>query len=657
MPDRAAQRRGKDDTGSDSMSSDNPARQGEGGHKIRPKHAVKHRLQHRVPSTRALGNMKGADAKAKRHSRELLLDGGDISPTNTGRRTASEDLIISGKSSKSSKSGEWVEEEDPLERLKRVADEKEREGALSREGSHTNLAGLRDKKTTGGMRRNRSAVEMAKRRLASHGGSAMKKSASHTSIHKQGRTNVHFDLGHKQDNGDDDDGWTEASGSASPNLSRSGSVAGQHSGRNSARGVNSANNSKAPSASTSPNASRTESRDWTTASTSRRSSQSNGSQANATQQARHPDAAQITNRLLQRVPSHSVAPQMSTVIATALPTSNLQAAQSHTNSDGGRSSGTATPYDAPQDLISRFKSSGSATPNDSPSPFHSHLGTPQHQARQGQRQEQNQNQTSNPQPQSQNPKPALDNNRRAKSMSNLSQPPPPTEEEADRPLQPRSRKSSGAGAGAGSAYFPTPALQSRTQQKLWLQRASSDIESAAPTAAAVGLGLANLGIRGKGGVQPLLGSVSVMAGPDGPDLGDPRVKLVLERTGSAYRAVRRFMDPVGRSLLRLQEIPGTNIGTRIPEKKGGNGGAGGKGGRTKSEGGQGQKSGHGLSQSLKDAGESVAGMLGRNSSEGARGGSAPRSFEDNGVGGDGREEEDETLAILRSMWEQRPERE
>ena len=632
MPDRASQqRRVKDDTGSDSMSSDNPARHGEGGHKVRPKHAVKHRLQHRVPSTRALGTMKDGHNTKKRHSR----DGLEVEPVGDdlgqGRRTASDDIVTSGKSSASK--GEWVEEEDPLERLVRVADE--REVALTRESSHTSLVGLRDKKMTSGMRRNRSAAEMAKRRLAQHS-TALKKSASHTSVNKQGRTSVHFDLGHERDNGgDDDDGWTEASGSASPNLSRSGSVAGGGSGRNSARGA-SANNSKPPSMSTSPLASRTESRDWTTASTSRRSSQSVGSQPTA----RHPDAAQITNRLLQRVPSHSVAPQMSAVSATALTHSNsIQQNQSHTNSDGGRSSGTATPYDAPADLISRFKSSGSATPNESPSPFHSHLGLTH-----GKNEP-----TSHPQQK------GMDSNRRAKSLSNLAQPSADADDEDEgRPLVPRPRKSSGA----GSSYFPPTALQSRTQQKLWLQRASSDIESAAPSAAAVGLGLAGLGTRGqKTGIPPLLGSVAfpINDANGRTEIGDPRVRLVLDRTGLAYRAVRRYMDPISRSLIRISLLSDGKA-VRVPDNKG-------KGARTKSDASQKQmaKSERGLSQSLREAGSGMLAGLGRGSTEIGRSGGQPRSFDGPGsvesAGGNGRGEDgEETEAILRRLWEQRIER-
>jgi hypothetical protein len=89
---------------------------------------------------------------------------------------------------------------------------------------------------------------------------------------------------------------------------------------------------------------------------------------------------------------------------------------------------------------------------------------------------------------SSDPKPDLDSARRAKSMGNLQRHQEHLHNSSDsdeRPLAPRSRKSSKG----NNAY--NPAQQSRTQQKLWLQRASSNIEpqQMAPGAAINGLGL------------------------------------------------------------------------------------------------------------------------------------------------------------------------
>ncbi|KYK55192.1 hypothetical protein DCS_07154 [Drechmeria coniospora] len=88
-----------------------------------------------------------------------------------------------------------------------------------------------------------------------------------------------------------------------------------------------------------------------------------------------------------------------------------------------------------------------------------------------------------------------------------------------------------------------PAETSRIQQKLNLQRASSVLE--------LGQGVAGAG--GVVGAGPLIG----VGGPgfDGGRSRDPRVARLLERTGMEYLVVRRHQVPVTRSLNRLGLLP------------------------------------------------------------------------------------------------------
>lgn len=190
-------------------------------------------------------------------------------------------------------------------------------------------------------------------------------------------------------------------------------------------------------------------------------------------------------------------------------------------------------------------------------------------------------------------------------------------DEEESALAPRSRKSS-----TSQAYVPLQ--QSRTQQKLWLQRASSNIEPQQITPGAAINGLS--GIHGGLGGSSLVG-----AGYDGRD---PRIKMQLERTGLEYLVVRRHQDPVGKALKRLDQLPGLENIRRIPSQ------SGKKGDRS---------SQYGLSQSLKESrnrGKDKTPPAGgaRSSFEGQSG-----SQEDTGI--DRANEDDGVGALLRSIWE------
>ncbi|OBT44045.1 hypothetical protein VE00_05631 [Pseudogymnoascus sp. WSF 3629] len=535
------------DTGSDTLSSTPPQRE----HKAKTKHAVGHRLHGRVPSTRALQKLKahaGDRDASKLLRRQTSTPGSPTTPTMEG---VDEPKFPRGETT-----------------------------APTRPST---------------LRRNKSHAEVKKAKVAT----AMKRSASHTSISHQSKSSVHFDLANTTTNGEDhDDGWTEASASASPSLSRANSIAGASSGRNSAR----------PSLAASPAKLRIDARDW--------------SQHERTHSA--PDAHQITSRLLQRAPSHGAAPKMSTVSATAVAPGTSQV------SDLAPSPGSATPHtdSHKSELISRFKGSGSGTPGDT-SPFlqaHHPTSTKKAEAANG---------ATTQEADAANF--AL-NSRRAKSMSNLKSRgiEPEDSSSDDRALAPRSRKSS-------THYIPPQ--QSRTQQKLWLQRASSNIEPAqlAP-AGALGLGLGGLPMgMGMGmGIgmglnvhaSPLVGSIGSGYGPEG-GAGDPRIRMQLEKTGSAFMVVRRHQDPIAKSVRRLLVLPGGEKGRRIPGT-----------GRVKAG------KGVGLSQSLRE-GRSRGGLPSGSLEEGRPRGSfeegSPVGSVESGGGDDG------LAAILRGLWEKGPE--
>ncbi|KAI1101707.1 hypothetical protein F4804DRAFT_315125 [Jackrogersella minutella] len=143
-----------------------------------------------------------------------------------------------------------------------------------------------------------------------------------------------------------------------------------------------------------------------------------------------------------------------------------------------------------------------------------------------------------------------------------------SDDESDSALAPRTRR---------SVYKAAPAEKSRTQQKLNLQRASSSIEPAQPVG---GVGVV--------GASPLVGGSDF-------DSRDPRIGKLLERTGMEYLVVRRYQNPITRSIARLSHLPGANKSQHIPNQNGSNGTVNGK--RTSAHSGTGRP---GLSQSLTD---------------------------------------------------------
>jgi hypothetical protein len=395
------------------------------------------------------------------------------------------------------------------------------EAKLSRDSSSSNL---RSNTSTASLRRNKSSVEVHKRIKSSD---KLKRTASNPAVNKikAAKSSVHFDLG---TDGTEDE-WVDASGSASPYLSRRGSMAsGQPS-------------SKPGSASA------TDSRPHTPKDAPSPPSPPSPAQPDR-ETAQHKEY--LTSRLLQRTPSQGAPPQMThDTVSVSRNRSSESLAQSTISGDGINSSTKVSAGSSGRDeLTSRFVgASSSGGRNES---FY-HPNT----SRRGGRQ-------------SKDERRPLSADASARTLASDRS---GTEEDDASALAPRSRRRAAA----------PPAGQSRVQQKLNLQRASSVIEP--NQAAGGGMGMA-MGIGGGTiGATPLVG----VAGPgyDGAASRDPRVAKQLERTGMEYLSVRRYQNPVARSLERVLQLQEANRPQRIPAGR--NGTVPGLGGKPASRPGMG----------------------------------------------------------------------
>ncbi|KAL7787901.1 hypothetical protein V8C37DRAFT_256215 [Trichoderma ceciliae] len=370
------------------------------------------------------------------------------------------------------------------------------------------------------LKRNRSHVEIGKRTKSTD---KLKRSSSGSGIHKATKSQVHFDLGSE----DPEDEWVDASGSNSPYLSRKGSLnSSTHSSfppgssaANSRPQTPSALAAAAPAASTeAPSAAST-------------ASAAAAAVAAATGAAAAAEAAQpelssparktaqrkelLTTRLLQRTSSHGAPPQMSTDMAKATPTHLSPDSTSHEPSP---------PTESHDDgLISRFVEVPTSGLNSEGS-FYNPVrgGGGSHRSE--------------------------DLPRRPHSMANLSR----SHEYPSESVPPIENENSTLVPKPARRTAAPPAITSRTQQKLNLQRASSSIEP----------GQAVPGVGGVVGAGPLIGIGD--PGHDGGNSRDPRVGKLLERTGMEYLVVRRHQNPVVRSLNRLSQLPGLEKTKRIP---------------------------------------------------------------------------------------------
>ena len=485
---------------------------------------------------------------------------------------------------------------------------------LKKNASHTSLA------------RNRSHVDVTKRSKSS---THLKRSFSGSGLDKtkSGKTQVHFDLGDEEEDDAQDDDWVDASTSASPFLSRRGS---QSSSRQPT--------SRGDSGPTSPQAQRDDTK--TTTAADRETLQ-------------HKEF--LTSRLLNRTPSHGAPPKMSEETASGRPTAPRR---SEAEPDLGREptgglSGTpemiqhATHGSSGKDaMTSRFVTNSQGSGLTAEGSFYAP------QPRAGGREDDGND---------------LAHRRRrplgAPGQTNAVSRSVPTYQDAGaNDASALSDDEGGAFANrasndrrgtrrtGGSPYSAAPAELSRTQQKLNLERASSNIEPS------------HRDSRG-----PVAGA---LIGGAGYDSRDPRITKILERTGQEYLVVRRYQNPVARSLARLSQLPGAEKGRRIPNKA--NGSTPGRGGHAKRaseyDGGR-----FGLSQNFRErdtreihssggGGPSARPLTPRRTFNSIRSNGAGSSTETEagsarmhgGLSGsslvDG-EEDDGTVALLRNLWE------
>lgn len=220
----------------------------------------------------------------------------------------------------------------------------------------------------------------------------------------------------------------------------------------------------------------------------------------------------LTTRLLQRTPSYGAPPQMTTDMAQVNP-------PKLSPDLAGQDSPSTLPGSNKEGLTSRFVDTP-ASGVTSEGSFYRPSGGESHRSE--------------------------DLPRRPKSMANLSR----SNEETNSPRLAEERDDSALVPKPARRSAGNPAETSRVQQKLNLQRASSAIEPG-PT-----------GPVGGGITTPLIGVGG--AGCDGGTSRDPRVGKLLERTGMEYLVVRRYQNPVARSLNRRGRLPDIDKTRRIP---------------------------------------------------------------------------------------------
>jgi hypothetical protein len=386
--------------------------------------------------------------------------------------------------------------------------------------------------TQANLRRNYSSGHLPRPAQAKH---ALKSAKGEVAPPKQGlahsrsrpaspeaHTTVHFDVESDEDEEEEEgeeeggeDGWTEESASQSPTTTRSNTrsstrsnsviLDAQHKLAEKNMESNRGDPAQAGASRQLPGET-----SQTLPDRSRKAPSVNGGSSHHSRPA---DAGLITSRLLQRSASHTVPPQTTSIAATVGSTTDRHTLLSH--------SAGSTLVDTPgKDLVSRFMDGdGSAgTPHDGgymPS-------------RKPSKPEGNE----------------LDQSKRNKSMPNVSG--------ADTPTRTPSR----SGATTPTSNLPP----SRTQQKLMLQRASSNIEPQK---------LVPVTLPRTGGPTFLQSGIHYNANGEGRL--DPRLQQQFNHVAVEYNVVRRYRNPLADSIIRIQQISGMSRKTRIPKTGSANG--------------------------------------------------------------------------------------
>lgn len=392
---------------------------------------------------------------------------------------------------------------------------------LSRDPSITNL-NKNPSSSSSSLKRNRSHVEVAKRNKSA---SQLKRSSSEKAVSKTkaAKSAVHFDLG-TDGQQDDDNDWVDASSSASPYLSRRGSV--NNSGQSSSR------------ASASPTT-RREDPDQSDNDNNHDDDQDGDEEPTPHAEPQHgpfdersQHSRNLTSRLLQRTPSHSATTSMSTTMAMARASSP--------DSRHSTSTLSVTPAQ-PQGLV------GSNGKDEVTSRFITQTSVGSFYASaDGSR-----SASGSQRPQSAGDLPDRADTGLSTATTQVRDEDDITDEEDTGITSAIATTARRRKEGAPVTALPE---KSRTQQKINLQRASSSMEPVRHRHSGIGGFAAEVAeVAG-----PLLGGA-------GYESQDPRVNKLLERTGVEYNIVRRYQNPVARSLARLAQLPGNDKARRIPK--------------------------------------------------------------------------------------------
>ena len=461
------------------------------------------RVHPRVPSSKALLKYHGTNSTTKVNRRRSL------SPDQDTTAAAADPPLASGHRRATSDL--------------RLTNETSASSHIRKNSSQTSLG------------RNRSQVEIGKKTKSS---TNLKRSLSNPAVQKLRSSNshskVHFNLGGDgEDEPDlDEDGqedeWVDASASASPLLSRRGSTA---------TGVELADDAAASGA-------------HNLASTGDVASPAHSLSRNSL--ASHSQI--LTSRILKRTPSHGAPPMMSPENISVAPRFSRQDSPDFVH-DTSMLSGTSRlgshvrpGSSGRQELTSRFvgdnnpESGPGGRPLDSFSTAVLQGGISRAAV---------------------NGKPATNGPRRPRSAGNLArtnghqyyaangaQSAAPAAAAAAEPLTDEEDVENGAlAAGRHSGSYVVPADTSRTQQKLDLQRASSTLESAHSHP--------EIAMRSNDAMDALMGFSTF-------DHRDSRWSKLLTKTGSGYLVVRRYQNPIARSISRLAQLPGWDKQKPIP---------------------------------------------------------------------------------------------
>ncbi|KAF1953719.1 hypothetical protein CC80DRAFT_137334 [Byssothecium circinans] len=330
---------------------------------------------------------------------------------------------------------------------------------------------------------------------------------------------VHFDVADEEGQ---DDGWTEESASQSPNTTRSNTRSNSMilDSQRMAEGAPQKHAGEAQQVS--PNPSQTHASSSPNLQTlperTHHPRQTNGGSSH---HSRPPDADIITSRLLQRSSQHNAPtpPQMSSTVATVI--SNHNEVRELSQSAG------STLVDMPgRDLVSRFMDGEGSAGTTNNSSFLPSRNSPQTATID------------------------MDRMKRNKSMPNVAdadaEPDPPT------PTKAHPRRS--------GTSTPTNLPPSRTQQKLMLQRASSNIEPQKSVPAI----LPRMG-------GPTFLHTGMTYTTNGEGRLDPRLQQQFNHVAVEYNVVRRYRHPLADAIIRIEQIPGTPRKTRVPRTGGANG--------------------------------------------------------------------------------------